>query len=155
MNSRSRWRSPAAGRSPTSARTSSCGQLPDRCDSASGLAKQGEETLGVLGGGALLVVVEEDVDGASLPPPGANARRPVLQCLVGIVALVAAGGAVTSDIDVAGGDGPRRGRLVMVGEAERYVVGAQQRQDRRLVPARVPELEHIAVAARKPGEKVG
>src|SRR5215510_7962294 len=71
---------------------------------------------------ALLVVVEIDEDRAPLAPPPADTARPVAQGLIRIVVPVAPAGPMTADIDVACRHLPRRRRVVMIGQAERYLV---------------------------------
>jgi hypothetical protein len=98
---------------------------------------------------ALLVVVEIDEHRAPLAPPFPDVARPGAQRLVRILILVAAGRAVPAHIDMARRHLPRRRRVVMIRQAERDVMMAQKREDVVRVPALVPKLECVRIAARQ------
>src|SRR5262249_25036217 len=63
--------------------------------------------------------------------------------------LVAAAGPVPAHVDVARGHLPGRGRVVMVGQTQRYVIFVQEIEDGVFVPALVTELEGEAITARQ------
>ena len=72
-----------------------------------------------------------------------------------IMALVAAGRAVSAYINEIRRNDPRCGRLVMIRQAQRDIVVAQNLQDRILVPALMPELEGIAIRLGKHLDEIG
>ena len=74
---------------------------------------------------------------------------PFFQCAGRVAAAVQAPRSMAPDIDVASGGKPRCRRIMMIGNAERDVVVAQQIEDIVLIPAWVTKFEH----GRSPGTK--
>ena len=69
--------------------------------------------------------------------------------------LVAALGSVPADVDEIGSALPGCRRVMMIGNAERYVLLSQQPEYRRLIPARMPEFEAVASLLREQFEEGG
>ena len=107
------------------------------------------------GAGAFLVIVEIDEHVASLPLPGPDATSPIGKRGLAIMVLVAALGSVPADVDEIGSALPGRRRVMMIGNAERYVLLSQQPEYRRLIPARMPEFEAVAALLREQFEEGG
>src|SRR5688572_28054775 len=104
---------------------------------------------------ALLIVVEIDEHKSALCAPLTDPPGPLAQRLVRVVLLVSSAGPMAAHVDMSRGHTPRRGGLMVVRQAQRYVVVAQHLEDAVLVPTAVPELECIAIAGRQHPEKLG
>src|SRR5262249_41176018 len=98
---------------------------------------------------ARLIVVEKAEHVVALALPAADAECPLAQHVGAVAALVAATGTVRTQIGVPRRHLPWSRRMVVIGDAERDVTLAQQREDRVVVPARVAEIEHVAPPLRQ------
>src|SRR5438105_8609185 len=123
--------------------------------SRSGPSHQLDQAPGIRRCGAFLVIVEIDEHVASLPLPGPDATSPIGKRGLAIMVLVAALGSVPADVDEIGSALPGRRRVMMIGNAERYVLLSQQPEYRRLIPARMPEFEAVAALLREQFEEGG
>src|SRR5712675_1303514 len=89
------------------------------------------------------------MDRAPRAPPFADLTCVAPELGVGIIILVGSARTMAAHIDVARRRLPWRGRVMVIRNAQRDVAVAQEVEDRALVPARVAELERIAMAARQ------
>ena len=139
-----------------SAIASSYSDVPGACRQTFGFSVQKLTKLKCIGRRrAFLVVVEINEYVAALPFPGSDVSGPVVEDSGAIMAFVAAARSMSSDIDKIGGALPGGRRIVMVRQAERYVVFGQQPQNARIIPAGMPKFETVTALARKQFEEGG
>ena len=96
-----------------------------------------------------LIVIKVDEHLTLLLSPTSNALWPCAQGGLRIVVSVATVGSVTSHVNVSGCRDPWCWRQMVIREAQRYVVRAQQAEDRLFVPRWMAELEGIPAPPRQ------
>ena len=126
------------------------GELRLRCvaDVAESMGRliKARRVLELMVGGEKRVMAVEDA---------ANALGPGRQGIHRIMSLVASPRTMASDIDEIRSAFPWRRRVMVIGDAKRYVVGREQAHDFRRIPTGVAELEAVASPGRQHSKKSG
>ena len=98
-----------------------------------------------------MIVVEINVGPAARDP--VQPALPLIQGVRTVVTAIASSGAMTPHINVLRGSDPRRGSVVVVRDAKRNIVVAEQIKYVVFVPARMAKLEGVAPFGRKEFEE--
>ena len=103
--------------------------------------------------GALLVIVEVDIDVAAAPLPHLDRLAPGSERCSGVSPLVAAARTMAPQVDEVSSEFPWSGRIMVVGDAERYVSIRQHAKDLWRIPTGMTEFKAVPTTLRKKGQE--
>ena len=113
------------------------------------MGQQAEQRQRIHRRGAFLVIVEVDIDVAKLPMPRLDRLAQGGKGSSRVATFVSAARAMASKIDEVSGAFPWRWRIMVVGNAERYVSIGQDSQNIWRIPTGMTEFKAVSAPLRK------